>query len=386
MMKINRSYIVAAAMTVSFFLISASSAFAGNSGAAGIVAAIEKAPVIADGDVTGKGADFVITLAGSQDPAVPGRGMLAGQLIKVFLPDDFDLENLDPAFPLADVPTPFPPTPPLPPMPCLPANLQCTTAVILSGWPQEPLFPPVLFHTLSIDPDENSFVFTAAQDIVPNSPEFPGIKQLHLILHGVSNPPPGRYQIRVEAQTGPDGAWETGSGILRVFNNNRPSINVTSVFVKALAGTLPESEGPACGPGTNPPNPDNPIFQTTSVGTEAPFIWTFLLWGRDNEALDEVAATRAGPNHWRLKRERQTIGHIFVDAPRGAVGHDIQVNPVGCPTMLAGAPVIAGTPGVGPQPVGRLDLQFIAGSVAGDYTTTVLLNRGNEVQMVVTAE
>ena len=45
MMKINRSYIVAAAMTVSFFLISASSAFAGNSGAAGIVAAIEKAPV-----------------------------------------------------------------------------------------------------------------------------------------------------------------------------------------------------------------------------------------------------------------------------------------------------------------------------------------------------
>ncbi len=41
---------------------------------------------------------------------------------------------------------------------------------------------------------------------------------------------------------------------------------------------------------------------------------------------------------------------------------------------------------LGPQPVGPLDLLFWAGSEAGDYTTTLSLNNGNSVQMVVTAE
>jgi len=41
---------------------------------------------------------------------------------------------------------------------------------------------------------------------------------------------------------------------------------------------------------------------------------------------------------------------------------------------LPWAPVIAGTPGIGPQPVGRLDLLFWTGSEAGGYTTTLSLN------------
>jgi hypothetical protein len=369
----------------SVLLIGASTAFVAQAEAAGIVAGIEKAPVIADGNVRDQPADFVITLDGSLDQDVPGRSLAAGDVIKVIFPDDFDLSDINPAYPLLDVPTPFPPDDPLPANPCLPANLQCTTAVILHGWPQQPLFPPLMFHTLSIDPEENSLVFTAAQDIVPNPPENPGIKQLHLIMNGLTNPKPGWYQIRVEAQTGPSGAWETGSGILRIEPKTRPSINVTSVFVKATAGLL--EGGPACGPGTNPPNPDNPIYQTTTVGSQAPFVWTFLLWGKNNEALDDVSLWWIDDNHAQLRRNAKVIGHVFIDAPLGAVGQDLELNPLDCPTLLGGAPVIAGTPGIGPQPVGRLDLLFRAGDKSGDYTTTFIMNRGgNTVQMVVSAE
>lgn len=382
---IQRINVTAAATIIwTGMLLGMNLALAGNALAAGIVDSIEKAPVIADGDVSGNSTDFVITLDGSQDHNIPGRKLAAGDQIKVIFPIEFDLGNIDPAYPLSDVPNPFPPVPPLPPMPCLPGNLQCTTAVMLQGWPQHPPFPPILFHTLSIDTVENAFIFTAVQDILPNPPASPGIKQLHLILNGVTNPEPGEYYIRVEAQTGTDGAWETGSGILKILPKSRPSVNVTSVFVKALAGLLPG--GPACGPGTNPPNPHNPIYQTTTVGSEAPYVWSFLLWGARNEPLDDVSLVWVNPEHGLISRGNKTVGHVFIDAPPGAVDFGIVANPLGCPTLLPGAPVIAGTPGIGPQPVGRLDLQFWAGSEAGDYTTTISLNNGNSVQMVVTAE
>ena len=236
--------------------------------AAGIVESIEKAPVIADGDVAGQPTDIVISFTGSKDHHVPGRTLAAGDEIRIIFPWEFDLANIDPNYPLRDVPWPFPPVPPLPPMPCVPTNLQCTTAVMLQGWPQQPPFPPALFHTLSVDLADNALVFTALQDIAPLGPASPGIKELHLILHGVINPEPGEYFLRVEAQTGPGGSWEYGSGIYKVLPHARPSINITSVFVKALAGIL--SGSPACGPGTLPPNPDNPVYQTTGLDEAAP--------------------------------------------------------------------------------------------------------------------
>ena len=78
-------------------LIGASSVLAGQAGASGIVSSIDKAPVIADGDVAGMRTDFVITLTGSQDPNVPGRSLAAGDTIKVILPREFDLNNLEAA-------------------------------------------------------------------------------------------------------------------------------------------------------------------------------------------------------------------------------------------------------------------------------------------------
>jgi hypothetical protein len=143
---------------------------------------------------------------------------------------------------------------------------------------------------------------------------------------------------------------------------------------------------PACGPGTNPPNLDNPIYQTTTVGSAAPFPWTFLLWGENNEPLSDVRLWWVSRKHALLLYGKKTIGHVYIDAPRRAKGYRIYTNPLGCPTLMGGAPVIAGTPGIGPQPVGRLDLLFRAGNTAGDYITTISMNNGNSVVMTVTAE
>jgi hypothetical protein len=203
------------------------------------------------------------------------------------------------------------------------------------------------------------------------------------MLHGVINPEPGNYLIRVEAQTGAGGAWETGSGIFHVLPHARPSVNPTSVLVKATSGLMGD---PACGPGTLPPNPDNPMFQTTNILSPAPFMWTMLMWGERKSVMEGLSLAWVNANHARLVQRKKTVGQVFIDAPLGAYGHNIVVNPLGCPTSMGGAPVIAGTPGIGPQPVGRLDLQFHTGSEVGDYTTTISLNNGNSINMVVTAE
>lgn len=363
-------------LTLILLLLSAMPAWSGSNGAAGMVASIDKAPVVADMDVTSRPNDYVITFDGSLDPHVPGRSLATGDVIKLIFPPEFDLANLDPAYPLMDVPVPGV---------CVPGHFLCSTAVILHGWPQQPFFPPGAFTTLSINEEENALIYTAVQDLVPNPPTNPGIKQLHLIMNGLINPAPGNYRIRVEAQTGPGGSWESGSGLMQVLPKSRPSINVTSVLVKATSGLLGP---PACGPGTLPPNPDNPIYQWTAVDSPAPFMWTFLLWDKHAGPLDDawLDPDPEDENHWHIRRGNRAIGHVFIDAPPGATGQWVEFNPLGCPTLMGAAPVIGPTPGIGPQPVGRMDIQFHAGSEPGLYTTTLSLNNGNSVQMFVTAE
>ena len=39
-----------------------------------------------------------------------------------------------------------------------------------------------------------------------------------------------------------------------------------------------------------------------------------------------------------------------------------------------------------PDTVGRLDMPFRAGDLPGNYVTTLKLNNGNTIQMIVTAE
>lgn len=376
--------LAAATVTMALFGLPSTPLLAMQDGSSGIVVSVQRAWVTSNGDVSGEPALWTIKLDGSTDPAVPGRSLMTGHEIRVIFPPEFDLGDIAPTHPVADIPTPFPPTPPLPPQPCVPTNFQCTTGVLLQGWPEHPLFPPVLYHSVSVDVAENAFVYTALQDIVPNPPTNPGIKELFMLLNGIANPEPGEYPVRVEAQTGPDGSWETGTGLLKVLPKARPSINATAVFVKALSGLL--DGGPACGPGTLPPNPDNPVHQRTAPGSAAPFVWSFLLWGRNEEPLDDVGLVWVTGSHARIVRGERAVGHVFIDAPRGAEGYGIELNPLGCPTYMPAAPVIGGTPGVGPQPVGRLDLQFWAGDKPGRYTTTLKMNNGNTEQMVVIVE
>ena len=322
--------------------------FAGN-GATGIVAGIAKAPVIRDGNVQGQPFDFVITLDRSLDPSVPGRSLATGDTIRIHFPDAWDLGDLG-GYPLAGVGS----SPD-----CVPGNLVCTTAVLLQGWPQNPIGPPN--YTLSIE--GNTFVYTANNDIAPNGPGAPGIKQMHLIFNGLINPKPGHYRIRVEAQTGPGGGLETGSVLVQVVPNDRPSINVTSVF--------------------NPPPPfPNTIYQEAGTNAMAPLAWSFLVWGKMGAPLDDVWLNWADIDEAELKQGSRTVGHLYIDAPPGATGQDVYlVDSTGLPA----APVIGATPGIGPQPVGRLQLQFMTGSEAGDYVTTLMLNGGNAVQMTVRA-
>lgn len=357
---------------------------AGQGGATGIVRSIERAWVTADGDVSGENALWKIVLDGPLEPHAPGRSLLEGHQIRVIFPSAFDLAAIDPAYPVANIPTPFPPVPPLPDQPCVPTNFQCTSGVLLQGWPEHPFFPPVLFHTVSVDQAGNAFVFTAVKDILPDPPQNPGIKELFILLNGVRNPAPGHYRLRVESQTGPGGSWETGSALMHVLPAARPSINATAVFVKAQAGFL---DGvPACGPGTLPPNPDNPVWQVTGVGELAPYVWTFLVWGADEEPVTDLDIQWETDAHARLLRGRRTVGHLNIDAPVGATGYGIDVNPLACSTYLPAAPVIGGTPGIGPQPTGRLDLHFRTGDMPGRYTTTLRMNNGNSETMVVIAQ
>lgn len=385
-MNKNRLFSMPAALTAAAIFLAAGNVAADQAGATGIVASIVKAPVVADGDVTGKPFDYVINLDGSLDPRVLGRGIPANGTIKIFFPPEIDLGNIDPAYPIGTPPV-------MGPLPCVPGNLQCTTLVLLRGWPQDPLFPPFLFHSLSVDVPNNALVITAVKDIglMAGVDRAPYIKQIHLILNGVLNPAPGIYTLRVEAETGRDGSVESGQGNFVVLRKTKPSINVTSVFVKALSGQLPG--GPACGPGSNPPNIDNPVYQDTGVGEDAPFAWTFLLWGKNNEPLDGVTLRRVNRNLWHMVRENgddsdsdsddEVIGRIRIKGPQGARDHG--VRQIECPTLMPFAPVIAATPGIGPQPVGRLDLQFTAGDTPGIYRTTLKMKNGNSVEMVVTA-
>lgn len=98
--------------------------------------------------------------------------------------------------------------------------------------------------------------------------------------------------------------------------------------------------------------------------------------------LDDIALKWVSDDSAHLLHSGKRVGRLFVDAPHGASGQDVYVVDS---TALPAAPVIGATPGIGPQPVGLLQLQFVTGSEAGEYVTTLLLNGGNSVQMRVTA-
>ncbi len=304
--------------------------------APGLVSSIAQAPVGPDGLVAGSPTDFVIDLDVSLDPAVSGYTLLAGRSIRVTLPDAFVSDGR-----------------PLQQFPC-PVVTTCNTVALLQGWPQQPI--PFPQYALSYE-GTNAVVITANQDLVPLGTQNPGLKQIHLILFGFTNPGPGRYQISVEAEVGPGGAPLTGMATAWISPDIRPSINVLTL--------TPD----------NPPPRRNTIYQETVAGAATPLPFSFLLWDRDGEPMLGVSLVQIDDRHGRLLQEGRTIGQVFIQGPVGGAGTRIFSEAPSSPTT---APVT----GFG---AGLLRVHFRTGSAPGEYTVRFELAGGNQVRMFIRA-
>lgn len=308
--------------------------------AEGIVESIVKAPVSPDGLVAGRPTEFVINFDTSLDPAVPGRTLLKGHTIKVTLPEAF-----------------VPDGRPIKTFPCgitLPASdpAACNSVALLQGWPQN----PIAFSNYPLSYEgTRTIVITALADLGPVDQQNPGIKQVHLIIRGFTNPGPGRYKIEVEAESGPLGATEHGAGYVHILRHDAPNINVVTA--------VPD----------NPPPRKNKIYQTTTVNTLA-LPMDFLLWDRHGAPFAGVEI--AGGDNLQLVQNGRAVGHVSIDAPKGATG---QMAFTTSPSIVSDAPVTG-------FPAGLLRVFFRTGSATGQYVITFSLNGGNHVQMFITAK
>ena len=314
-----------------------------------LVASIEKAPITPDGNVAGRATDLVIHFDVTPDPAVPGRALKAGRSLRVTLPDGFENTGGRPLLEYASDPR------------CGPQKLDCNTAALLQGWPQN----PVAFRKVALSFDgPRTLVLTAREDIGPASEHAPGIKGVHLLLSGFRNPAPGLYPVRVEAETGPGGALERGVGEVEIVAAPRRSINITSVFDQPLS--LPK---------TTPPTRASTLHQVAAPGSAVPIPWNFLVWDTAGEAM--VGATLvpddARSDRYILRRNGIDVGVATIDAPRAARGQRLIVEQ---PAAAIKAPISF-------VPTARLRVQFITGDLPGDYVVTFALDGGNAVQMRV---
>lgn len=312
-----------------------------------LVDSVAKGPITPDGNVAGGPTGLLINLEGSLDPSVDGRTLLQGNTIKFSLPDGFvDTGSV----PIADAfssPT------------CGPNNFQCSTVVLLQGWPQHPILPSIPQddgprspqYSLSHEPDSNTFTITADVDITPGlAVPGPGIKGLVLVLNGFTNPGAGTYDIPVTAETGPNGALETGTGQITILPEIQPSIHVSSQF--------------------NPGTP-NTIFQSTFPGEPTPLAYDFLIWDEEGMPLlgVEISPT-ANPSEALLVKDGEQIGSVSIRAPNGASGFEVYTD---APSSLAQS--------VNPTDAGRLTAFFRAGSERGEYDVTFTLDDASLDQM-----
>ncbi len=299
---------------------------------AGIVTSVVKAPIVPDGNVAGADTDFVITLDRSLDPSVDGRSLAAGDTIRITLPEEFINNGLDTGSPGSPG--------------CVPGP--CNVGVLLQGWPQHPIAPPAANYSLALE-GTHTIVYTALKDLGPAGPENPGIKQIHLILVGFSNPAAGDYDILVEAQTGEDGAVETGTGTITILPEIAPSINITSAFNDGTPIT---------------------IYQTTAVGQPTPLAYDFLLFDASGGPMTGVTLENGD-----LMQNGAKVGSVTISSPDGATGQSVTVAE---PSIEVNAPVLG-------FPAGRLTAVFTAGSAAGDYEVRFSLDGGTSVTMFVEA-
>lgn len=304
----------------------------------GFVQSIDKAPVANDGTVTGSYTDIVVTLSPSLDPKVEGFDLHAGDTIKIKL-DKLFLNSGKPVRSIG--------------LGCAPLFLpaaNCSTGVLLQGWPQHPIAPPNYSISLAAS---NTIMFAMNSDVPANPPSAPGLKQIHLLLFGFINPHPGHYNVDVIMEDVVGNIIHEGQGKVHIIPKKRPSINITSVFNDGTPNT---------------------IYQQTTILTETPLPFDFLLWDREgNPFLDvDIEPVGSGENSFLLMRDNRMVGTVLIDAPQGASGYDLRSTP--------STEIVAPVTGI---PTGHYQVIFKSGNASGVYTITFSLNGGNTLQMFV---
>jgi len=140
----------------------------------GIVSAVIKAPIVADGDVVGAPTDLVFVLDIDLDPTVPGRTLVAGNSVRITFPEEFESVEVN-AGPAAGCEAP------------------CNTGVILQGWPQRPFPPTPDFYSVEMD-GSHTFVMTTSSSVGSRIPRSrattPSWSRLGLALTGPWRPVP----------------------------------------------------------------------------------------------------------------------------------------------------------------------------------------------------
>lgn len=310
----------------------------------GIVTSIIKAPVSADGLVSGRPTEFVVNFNTSMDPKVPGRSLLAGKKIKITLPKAFISDGRPIALFGTD-------------------NLnKINSAAVLQGWPQNPIKFKKFDLSYEVG-DANTIVIMANSNtgpVDPYDPQNPGIKQVHLIIRGFTNPEPGIYPINVEAETGPGGALETGMAEVEVLEENLPNINYVSSF-------------------DNPSPRKNKIYQETTPGALTPLPMDFLIWDDNGNPFNGIEI-RPLPQDDKdkegvslLVNGDEVVGSVIIQSPSGATGQFVYTEAA---SKLVTAPVTG-------FPSSLFRVFFKAGSATGDYTLTFSLKGGNDIMTFV---
>lgn len=316
-----------------------------------LIGSIVKGGITSDGDVASAPTDFLINLSVPFDNSL-GLSLDAGKTFQIILPSDFvNTETLsaEPAFASKT---------------CTPGALECNTSAFIQGWPQRPIVnavPPVTGgseHTTATlvydfdyeaQPDgSHVFTHTALTDIGPGSaPPGPGIKQVHMILPGFRNPDTaGSYEIQVVAETGPDGATETGTADLLVRPSIAPSINLTSIYDAQRRNT---------------------VYQEVRPGDDI-VPYNFWLWDSNGDPMLGVEVVGND-----LVQEGQVVGSVSISAPAGATGQSIASTG---PSSLVNE-VFFG------QETARFEAQLTVGDELGEYVSTFTLNDGTTQQLTV---
>jgi hypothetical protein len=321
------------------------------------------APISFDGNVAGQATDYVFVLVPDANPATPGLALLAGESLRLAMPQAFKRN----AAVALSADTDF--------------NL-----VLTKGWPQGSVRLAGQYR-IGFDAAANAMTVTALQDVAADGANAPGIKVIHLRGRTFDNPMPGDYPVTVTQAAAGGGALATWQGQLKVLDE-APAARLAPTNFHLPPGT-------------------NSDYQRVAPGQIAPHTLGLLLWGPQGGALNGVGIAprdlarfpkyTGGLLVQDSNRDRRldpatdkVVGGIVGAAPQGATGQ-AATSPLGAD----GTPVLsgelarhAGFPAAGgggkPNP-GLLPIQFKAGSLPGLYRPTVELIGGNGFQFTVEA-